>query len=104
MNPYLRDRARPVRVANVGHRGAMGLRPENTLESFDLAFDLGAHMVELDVHLSKDGHPVVIHDDTLARTTTGGRAFVSDLTLAELRALDAGRWFVDGLERLPPPP
>lgn len=104
MNPYLRGRPRPVRVANVGHRGAMGLRPENTLESFELAFDLGAHMVELDVHLSKDGQPVVIHDDTLERTTTGGRRLVSDLTLEELRGLDAGRWFVDRLERLPPPP
>jgi glycerophosphoryl diester phosphodiesterase len=99
MNPYLRGRARPVRVANVGHRGAMGLRPENTLESFELAFDLGAHMVELDVHLSRDGHVVVIHDDTLARTTNGGARHVSELTLAELQALDAGRWFVDGLER-----
>src|SRR5688500_1429540 len=99
MNPYLRDRARPVRVANVGHRGAMGLRPENTLTSFELAFDLGAHMVELDVHLSSDGHAVVIHDDTVARTTDAGRRrpgrapFVSELTLAELRELDAGTWF-----------
>lgn len=101
MNPYLRGRPRPVRVANVGHRGAMGLRPENTLESFELAFDLGAHMVELDVHPSKDGQVVVIHDDTLARTTNGGARLVSDLTLAELQALDAGRWFVDGLERSP---
>lgn len=109
MNPYLRDQARPVRVANVGHRGAMGLRPENTLPSFELAFDHGAHMVELDVHLSSDGHPVVIHDDTVARTTDAGRRpgrapFVSELTLAELRALDAGTWFVEGLGRVPPAP
>lgn len=110
-NPYLRGRARPTRVANVGHRGAMGLRPENTLESFELAFDLGADMVELDVHPSRDGRPVVFHDDRLGRTTDAGRrrpggerAFVSDLTLEELRALDAGSWFVEALERGAAPP
>ncbi|MCO5169147.1 MAG: glycerophosphodiester phosphodiesterase [Planctomycetes bacterium] len=109
-NPYLRGQARPTRVANVGHRGAMGLRPENTLEGFELAFDLGADMVELDVHPSRDGHPVVLHDDRLGRTTDAGRrrpgggaAFVSDLTLDELRALDAGTWFVEALERGAPP-
>lgn len=110
MNPYLRDQPRPLRVANVGHRGAMGLRPENTLPSFELAYDLGAHMVELDVHLSRDGVPVVIHDDTVGRTTDAQRLrpgpapFVSELTLAELRELDAGSWFVAALDRGPPPP
>lgn len=111
MNPYLRDGSRPVAVANVGHRGAMGLRPENTLPSFELAFELGADMLELDVHPSRDGVPVVIHDDRLGRTTDAGRRasgggarFVSELTLEELRALDAGSWFVDALDRAPPPP
>lgn len=111
MNPYLRARPRPVAVANVGHRGAMGLRPENTLPSFELAFDLGADMVELDVHPSRDGVPVVIHDDRVGRTTDagqraagGGARFVSELALDELRALDAGSWFVAALDRAPPPP
>lgn len=109
MNPYLRDQPRPVRVANVGHRGAMGLRPENTLASFELAFDLGADMVELDVHPSRDGVPVVIHDDRPDRTTDAARRglagrFVSELALDELRALDAGTWFVEALDRAPPPP
>lgn len=110
MNPYLRGRPRPVAVANVGHRGAMGLRPENTLESFALAYDQGADMVELDVHLSRDGVPVVIHDDTLGRTTDaarrqpgGGRRLVSELTLEELQALDAGTWFVEALAGAPRP-
>lgn len=108
MNLYLRGAARPVRTAIVGHRGAMGLAPENTLESFELAFDLGAHMVELDVQLTRDGQVVVFHDDTLDRTTDAaaqGRPGlrVGDVTLAELRELDAGRWFVEGLGRLPPP-
>ena len=73
----------------VGHRGAAGLAPENTLPSFDLAHALGVDAIELDVHLSRDGIPVVIHDETVDRTTNGhGR--VADLTVAELTALDAG--------------
>lgn len=108
MNPYLRGAARPVRTAIVGHRGAMGLAPENTLPSFELAFDLGADMVELDVQLTKDGRVVVFHDDLLDRTTDaaarGRRGLgVGEVTLAELRELDAGRWFVEGLGRTPPP-
>lgn len=110
-NPFLRGTPRPARPLVVGHRGAMGLAPENTLESFELAFDLGADLVELDVHLTRDGHPVVFHDDTLERTTDlarrrpgGGRVHVSDLTLAELQELDAGRWFVEALEAAPASP
>ena len=98
-------RGRPLVV---GHRGAMGLAPENTLESFELAFELGADMLELDVHPTRDGRLVVIHDDVLGRTTPwagpGAPPFVADLTLAELAALDAGTWFVRALDRLPPPP
>jgi glycerophosphoryl diester phosphodiesterase len=74
----------------VGHRGAMGAVPENTLLSFQVAADMGADWVELDVHASRDGALVVIHDQVLERTTTGtGR--VADHTLAELQALDAGQ-------------
>jgi glycerophosphoryl diester phosphodiesterase len=86
-----------------------GASPENTLESFELAFELGAPVVELDVHLTKDKKLVVIHDDTLDRTTDAaargarGRP-VSHATLDELRALDAGRWFTDALEKKPLPP
>ena len=57
--------------AVVGHRGASGHAPENTLQSFALAAEMGADLVECDVHLSADGVPVVIHDETLERTTAG---------------------------------
>lgn len=73
----------------IGHRGACGHEPENTLRSFLRAYSLGAHAIELDVHVCKTGEAVVIHDDTLNRTTNGtGR--VADTSLAELRKLDAG--------------
>jgi glycerophosphoryl diester phosphodiesterase len=80
------------RVWVVGHRGAMGYRPENTLASFEHALQLGADWVECDVHLSRDGTPVVIHDETVDRTTSG-HGLVRDHTLAELKQLDAGGWF-----------
>lgn len=73
----------------VGHRGAAAVQPENTIAGFEYAIDLGCEYVETDVHLCKDGHLVIIHDETVDRTTNGsGR--VADMTLAELRALDAG--------------
>lgn len=73
----------------VGYRGAAGLRPENTMSSFCLAAELGVDRLECDVRLTKDGRPVLIHDATVDRTTNGtGR--VRDMTLDELRALDAG--------------
>lgn len=73
----------------IAHRGASADAPENTMAAFQLAFDQGADGIELDVMLSKDKQLVVIHDDTLDRTTNGsGR--VRDLTLAQLHALDAG--------------
>ncbi|WP_059006922.1 glycerophosphodiester phosphodiesterase [Streptomyces specialis] len=73
----------------VGHCGLMGAEPENTLRSFRRAGRAGVDAVECDVHLSKDGELVVIHDAEVDRTTDGsGR--VADLTLAELRGLDAG--------------
>src|SRR5258708_6429242 len=76
----------------IGHRGACGLAPENTVASFRKAAELGVRWVEFDVHLSADGIPVVIHDDTVNRTTTG-RGAVASLSLIELQALDAGTWF-----------
>ena len=76
----------------MGHRGAMGHRPENTMVSFERAVALGVEAIELDVHLSADGHLVVIHDETVDHTTNG-HGPVSSLTLAELQALDAGGWY-----------
>ena len=66
----------------VGHRGAKGITPENTLASFQKALDLGVDMIELDVHLSKDGELVVIHDPNLERTTNGS-GLVGDYTLEQ---------------------
>ncbi len=74
----------------IGHRGASAYEPENTLRSFLRAAELGADMVELDVHLSADGVPVVIHDARLERSTNG-RGPVRERTWAELRRLDAGQ-------------
>ena len=76
----------------IAHRGASAYAPENTLAAFDLALRMGAPHIELDVHLSADDQVVVIHDDTLDRTTNGTGP-VSDHTLEALRALDAGSWF-----------
>jgi len=73
----------------IGHRGAAGLAPENTLASFALAADLGCTMVEFDVRLSADHVPVVFHDDTLDRCTDGFGP-VAARTVAQLKRLDAG--------------
>jgi glycerophosphoryl diester phosphodiesterase len=85
----LNDLPRPIVIA---HRGASAHAPENTLAAFELALRQGADAVELDVKLSRDQQPVVIHDQTVDRTTDG-KGRVSDLTLAELRRLDAGSHF-----------
>lgn len=77
---------------NIGHRGAAGEAPENTLPAFELALRQGADGIECDVHLSADGVPVVIHDPRLDRTTSGtGR--VREYRASALRRLDAGSWF-----------
>ncbi|MEW6279448.1 MAG: glycerophosphodiester phosphodiesterase family protein [Candidatus Eremiobacterota bacterium] len=76
----------------IGHRGACGEAPENTMASFRLALDQGAEMVELDVRLTRDGVPVLMHDATLGRTTSG-HGFVSRTSWDRLRNLDAGRWY-----------
>jgi len=77
-------------VKVTGHRGAAALEPENTIKSVRKALDLGVDQVEIDVHLTKDGRLVVIHDERVDRTTNG-RGYVRDLTLAEIRKLDAGK-------------
>lgn len=71
-----------------GHRGASGHAPENTLEAFRLSMEMGADGFELDVHMSLDGELVVIHDESVDRTTNG-TGLVRDLTLAQLKELDA---------------
>ena len=88
--------------AVIAHRGASNEAPENTLAAFSRAVSLGADAVELDVALCKTGEPVVIHDDTVDRTTDG-TGEVAELPLAALKDLDAGGWF-DGAyrnERIP---
>jgi glycerophosphoryl diester phosphodiesterase len=74
---------------NMAHRGASALAPENTIEAFRLALEAGAGGLELDVHMTRDGHIVVIHDATVDRTTSGTGA-VSEMTIDELRGPDAG--------------
>jgi glycerophosphoryl diester phosphodiesterase len=76
------------------HRGASLYAPENTLAAFNLAIEQGANGVELDVKLSADGVPVVIHDQTVDRTTDG-HGKVNELTLDQLKSLDAGKLFAD---------
>ncbi|ALO47392.1 glycerophosphodiester phosphodiesterase [Pseudohongiella spirulinae] len=79
----------------VAHRGGVGLDvPENTLPAIQKAIDVGAHLVEIDIRQTKDGHLILMHDATVDRTTNGsGR--VEDMTLDEIKALDAGGWHSD---------
>jgi len=93
------SRAGPLRIAL---RGDSSPAPENTLAAFKEAVRLGADLVECDVHLSADDVPVIIHDDTVERTTNGKGA-VAALPCARLRRLDAGAWFSSRFrgERIP---
>ena len=74
----------------IGHRGAAGTFPENTLLSFEKAIQTGVEMIELDVHCSADGRLVVMHDEKVNRTT-GGKGRIRQMTYAELQPLDAGK-------------
>ncbi len=94
----MRDTAELARVSHmrvfplaIGHRGAAGHMPENTMVSFEKALELGADAIEFDVALCLDGVPVIIHDDTLERTTDSV-GLVADRGSDEVRALDAGSW------------
>ena len=80
---------RPIAI---GHRGCAGERPENTIVSFERALELGAAVLESDVHLTRDGVPVLIHDGDVSRTTDG-RGAVGELDWKALRDLDAGHRF-----------
>lgn len=76
----------------MAHRGSKGTHPENTLAAFKEAVTVGADGIELDVHLTKDQQLVVIHDETIDRTTNG-EGVVQELTLNEIQKYDAGSWF-----------
>lgn len=80
------------RFINYAHRGASGYCPENTMAAFEEAIALGATGIETDVQMTKDHRLVLIHDESLFRTT-GKQRMVKELTFAELKKLDAGRWF-----------
>lgn len=86
----LRAPGEPAFIA--AHRGDRASAPENTVPAFEAAVAGGVDFLEVDVQLTVDGYPVIIHDATVDRTTTGTGA-VADLTLAEMRTLDAGSWF-----------
>jgi glycerophosphoryl diester phosphodiesterase len=86
----LRSPGQPALIA--GHRGDRSVAPENTLPALQAALDSTMAFVETDIQLTSDGVPVLIHDDTVDRTTDGTGP-VADLTFAQLRALDAGSWF-----------
>lgn len=73
------------KILKIAHRGAKGYEPENTLQAFQKALDLKADGIELDVHLSADGHLMVIHDETIDKTTNG-KGFVNTLSLTELKS------------------
>jgi glycerophosphoryl diester phosphodiesterase len=88
MNLFLQPRSQPLVIA---HRGSSAYAPENTLAAFKLAVEQEADAIELDVDLTRDGHVVVVHDATIDRTTDG-RGRVADLTLEEIRRVDAGAW------------
>ncbi len=85
----------------IAHQGGEGLWPSNTLSAFDRAARLGADMLDTDLHATKDGHLVAIHDASVNRTTQG-KGLVKDMTLAQLKRLDAGyRFSLDGNKTFP---
>ncbi len=85
----------PLKIPKViGHRGAKAYAPENTLASIETAASIGVEWVELDVKLTKDGVPVIFHDEELDRTTNG-TGLVAETNYEDLRDLDAGSWFGD---------
>lgn len=95
--PWIRVKVKEIiepadKVYTIAHRGASGYAPENTMPAFELAIEMKADYIELDVHLTKDQVPVVIHDETVNRTTNG-KGYVKNMTLEQIERLDAGTWF-----------
>lgn len=91
-----------MRPMIIAHRGWSGKAPENTMAAFRLAMELDVDGIELDVHMSRDGHVVICHDERLERTTDGSGLIVEH-DLDQLKRLDAGRWFSEEFagERIP---
>jgi glycerophosphoryl diester phosphodiesterase len=99
--PHLFFKKLPSPPLRIAHRGGAGIWPENTLYAFERAANLGMDLVEMDVHASADGVLVVMHDETVDRTTDGS-GLIREKTLAELKRLDAGyRWTKDGGQNFP---
>jgi glycerophosphoryl diester phosphodiesterase len=98
-HPYFaKDEGRPLVMA---HRGGGGLWPENTLYAFDRAAEMGVDVIETEIHSTADNHLVLIHDETVDRTTNG-KGPVNSLTLKELKSFDAGyNWTADGGRTFP---
>lgn len=95
--PWIRVKVKEIidpagKVYTIAHRGASGYAPENTMPAFELAVEMKSDYIELDIHLTKDQIPVVIHDVTVNRTTNG-KGSIKNMTLAQLKQLDAGSWF-----------
>jgi len=80
----------PKEITPIAHRGASSYAPENTFAAFDLAVEMGIGEIEFDVHFTQDSQIIVIHDETLDRTTNSTGS-VCDRTLEELQSLDAGK-------------
>jgi glycerophosphoryl diester phosphodiesterase len=96
-HPYYADKGFRI----IAHRGGMGLGPENTLETFRRSIASGADALEIDLRMSKDGHLVALHDETVDRTTNGSGA-VKEMKLAQIKSLDAGyHWTSDGGRSFP---
>lgn len=81
-----------MEVATIAHRGASGYAPEHTLASYRTGIRMNADYIEIDLQMTNDGELIAMHDETVNRTTNG-RGFVKNLSLAEIKALDAGTWF-----------
>ena len=86
------EAANTGKVLVLGHRGAKGHAPENTMVSFRKGYELGSDLLELDIHVSRDGELIVMHDADVSRTTDG-EGYIKDLTTTEIKQLDAGAWF-----------
>lgn len=101
-HPFFASNARnPNRPLIIAHRGGKGLWPEETMYAFEQAVELGVDVLEMDVHSTADGELVLLHDDTVERTTNG-TGLINDLTLAEAQALDAGyTWTADDGQTFP---
>jgi glycerophosphoryl diester phosphodiesterase len=96
-SPWIRTKVKEIlepadKVYTIAHRGASGYAPENTIPAFELAIDMKTDYIELDIQLTKDRVPVVIHDETINRTTNG-TGYVKNFTLEQISKFDAGSWF-----------